>query len=164
MFLPDAKQVAIAWGSGVSLHEVETGQEIWFQSMPTNLIAFDIQAQGKVFAAGLADGSVMIFDADNGTSQRVEGREQDAYWGDIAWSPDGETLAFQFLDGSNRPGPIYLLEVVSGQISQVPESETGEGSSRNWSGHRIDRRSPLQPLVILARALSMFEPARNACA
>ena len=127
MFLPGAKQVAIAWGNGVSLHEVETGQEIWFQPVPANLMAFDVQAQGKAFAAGLADGSVMIFDADDGTSQRVEGTGQDAYWGDIAWSPDGETLAFQFLDGSSRSGPIYLLEIASGQVGQVPESQAGEG-------------------------------------
>ena len=73
MFLPGAKQVAIAWGSGVSLHEVETGEEIWFQSVPTNLIAFDVQAQGKAFAAGLADGSVIIFDAVDGAS-RARGR------------------------------------------------------------------------------------------
>jgi WD40 repeat protein len=126
MFLPDAKLVAIAWGSGVSLHTTETGEEIWFQSLPTDLIAFDIQAQGKVFAAGLADGSVMIFDADDGASRHVEGTEQAAYWGDIAWSPDGQTLAFQFI-GPNRSDPIYLLEVASGQIGQVPESETGEG-------------------------------------
>lgn len=42
VFLPGAKQVAIAWGSGVSLNTVETGEEIWFQPTLENLIAFDV--------------------------------------------------------------------------------------------------------------------------
>ncbi|HET9588007.1 MAG TPA: WD40 repeat domain-containing protein [Anaerolineales bacterium] len=126
MFLPGAEQAAIAWGGGVSLHTVETGEEIWFQSVSANVIAFDVQTQGNAFAAALTDGSVMIFEAASGASQRVEGARPNAYWGDIAWSPDGGTIAFQFI-GPNRSDPIYLLDVASGRIGQVPNSQTGEG-------------------------------------
>lgn len=45
---------------------------------------------------------------------------------DPSWSPDGQTLAFQFI-GPNRSDPIYLLDVASGQIREVPGSQTGEG-------------------------------------
>jgi WD40 repeat protein len=118
--------VAIAWGSGVSLHTVETGEELWFEPVPTNVIGFDVQAQGDLFAAALADGSVMTFDAADGSPLRVEGARPNAYWGNIAWSPDGQTLAFQFI-GPNRADPIYLLEVATGQIGEVPDSATGQG-------------------------------------
>lgn len=126
IFLPGAMQVAIAWGSGVSLHTVESGQELWFQPTPANLIAFDVQPQAQVFAAALSDGSLMMFDAVDGDSRRVEGARPNAYWGDIAWSPDVQTIAFQFI-GANRSDPIYLLEVASGKIEQVSHSQTGEG-------------------------------------
>lgn len=57
---------------------------------------------------------------------RFEGARPNAYWGDIAWSPDGQTIAFQFI-GPNRTDPIYLLDVASGQVGQVPDSQSGEG-------------------------------------
>lgn len=125
-FLPGAEQLVIAWGSGVSLHMVESGQELWFRPVRTNLIAFDIHPQVERFAAALSDGSVMIFEASDGEARRFEGAGPNAYWGDLAWSPDGQTIAFQFI-GASRSDPIYLLDVGSGQIREVPDSQTGEG-------------------------------------
>jgi hypothetical protein len=72
VFLPDARQVAIAWGSSVSLHTVESGRELWYQPMLANLIAFDIHPQAERFAAALSDGSVMIFEASNGEARHFE--------------------------------------------------------------------------------------------
>jgi WD40 repeat protein len=134
VFLPGARQIAIGWGNGVSLNTVDTGQELWFQTTPSNVIAFDAQPQGQAFAAALADGNVMIFEAASGRSRRFQGAKPDAYWGDIAWSPDGRTLAFQYI-GPGRSDPIYLLDVASGQVREAPESQTGEGVIPNlvWS-------------------------------
>jgi len=121
VFLPGAKQVAIAWSSGVSLNAVETGQELWFQATPANVTAFDLQPQAKMLAAALADGSVMLFDSSSGQSQHFNGEPLDVYWGDLAWSPDGKTVAFQFI-GAARGGPIYLLDTASGQVSELPNT------------------------------------------
>jgi WD40 repeat protein len=129
VFLPGAKQVAIAWGSGVSLNLVETGEELWFQQMPTNLLAFDLQPQTQMFAAALANGSVMIFNAANGAPRRFEGVLQNAYWEDIAWSPDGETIAYQYLDYSTHSSPIYLLDIATGKITEVPNSKLNKGTN-----------------------------------
>jgi WD40 repeat protein len=122
VFLPGAKQVAIAWGSGVSVNDVASGQELWFQPTPTNVLAFDAQPQGKQLATALADGSVMLFDASSGESLPFQGAAPDAEAGDIAWSPDGKTVAFQFI-GPARGDPIYLLDVASGQVSQAPDTK-----------------------------------------
>jgi WD40 repeat protein len=134
VFLPDAKQIALAWGCGVSLYSVESAEELWYQSTPTDLIAFDVNPQGRVFAAALADSSIMIFDAANGTSRLYGALRPNAYWGDIAWSPDGHTLAYQF-NGPGRTDPISLLDLDSGQVREVPNSSTGEGvtPALTWS-------------------------------
>ena len=135
VFLPGAQQIAIGWSKGVSLNTVENGQELWFQETPANVIAFDVQAQGQASAVALSDGSVMTFDATNGKPTRFQGDEQNAMWGDIAWSPDGRTLAFQFLDSLTRGNPIFMLDVASGNIREVPDSQTGDGviPSLVWS-------------------------------
>jgi WD40 repeat protein len=135
VFLPGARQIAIGWSNGVSLNTVENGQELWFQETPANVIAFDVQAQGHAFAVALSDGSVMTFDATNGKPTRFQGDEQNAMWGDIAWSPDGRTLAFQFLDSLTRDNPIFMLDVATGHIGAVPDSQTGDGviPSLVWS-------------------------------
>lgn len=127
VFLTGAQQIAIAWASGVSLNVVSTGREVWFQQTPSNVIAFDVQAQGQAFAAALSDGSVMTFAAASGKPQRFQGAQPDADYGDIAWSPDGRTLAFQYMAPSKRNDPIYLLDVTSGRIREVPNSQTADG-------------------------------------
>lgn len=127
VFLPGAQQITIGWSNGVSLNMVENGQELWFQETPTNVIAFDVQAQGHAFAVALSDGSVMTFDATSGKPQRFQGAQPDADYGDIAWSPDGRILAFQYMVPSRRNDPIYLLDVASGRLSEVPDSQTADG-------------------------------------
>jgi WD40 repeat protein len=128
VFLPGARQVAIAWGNGVSLNTVDTGQELWFQATPARVLAFDVQAQGQAFAAALADESVMTFDVATGNHRRFQAAQHDALQGDIAWSPDRRTLAFQFIIGPHSE-PIHLLDVASGQFRDVPDSQkqTGDG-------------------------------------
>jgi WD40 repeat protein len=129
VFLPGAQQVSVAWSNGVSLNAVDTGQELWFQATPMNIIAFDVQPQGRAFAVALADKSVMTFDAASGTPRHFQGvapKNSNASWGDISWSPDGRTLAFQYL-GPFHNDPIYLLDVASGHIREVPDSQTAHG-------------------------------------
>jgi WD40 repeat protein len=126
VFLPGVRQVAIAWGNGISLNAVDTGQELWYQATPANIIAFDVQPQGQSFAATLTDGSLEVFSAAQGEARRFANQQLNADWGDLAWSPDGQTLAFQLI-GDKRNDPIYLLDVASGRIGQVPDSQTGTG-------------------------------------
>ena len=125
-FLPGAEQIVIAWGSGISLHQVEGGEELWFQALPANLVAFDTHPLGERFAAALSDGSLLIFEASDGNPINFAGAQPNAYWGDLAWSPDGETIAFQFI-GARRSDPIYLLKPGNGQLTEIPDSQTREG-------------------------------------
>lgn len=123
-FLPGAQQVAVAWANGISLHAVGTGEEIWFTPAPSNLLAFGAQSQGEHLAAALADGSVMVLAAKSGDAKNYSKAPPDAYWGDLAWSPNGDWIAFQFI-GNRRSDPVMVLDVTSGSIRQVPDSITG---------------------------------------
>jgi WD40 repeat protein len=120
-FLPGGKQIAIAWGSGVSLNSVQTGQELWFQYAPTNVIAFDLQPQGEQLAALLTDGSIMVMDTGTGKARTIAGKQLSAPLGDIAWSPDGRVVAFQFITN-----PIDLLDLQTGQVTEIPNTRISE--------------------------------------
>jgi WD40 repeat protein len=125
-FLPDASAVVIGWAYGVSLAMVNGGGELWWQATDVPVIALDVQPQGEAVAAALGDGRVMILDAATGSPKLFEGAAPEAYWGDIAWSPDGQQIAFQFI-GPLRSDPIFVLDVVSGLIREVPNSRIDEG-------------------------------------
>jgi len=126
VFLPGEKQVIVAWSYGVSLNSVDTGQELWYQAASAKILAFDVQPGGQLFAAALADGSVEVFSVNRGEVRRFGNPQPNADWGDIAWSPDGQTLAFQFI-GDKRNDPISRLDVATGQIDPVPASQTALG-------------------------------------
>ena len=126
-FMPEAATVAIGWANGVSLVTLEGATELWWQPASAQVIAIAIHPQGEAVAAALGDGSVMVIDAISGNAQRFEGARPNAHWGDIAWSPVGQWIAFQFI-GPNRGDPIFLLNVESGSLDQVPDSQVDEGT------------------------------------
>jgi WD40 repeat protein len=120
-FTPDAAAVAIGWANGVSLVTVADTAERWWQPTEAPVVALDVHPDGHSVAAALSDGSILIMDAANGSPARYDGARPHAYWGDVAWSPDGRTIAFQFI-GPRRGDPIYLLDVADGSLGEVPGS------------------------------------------
>ncbi len=129
-FMPDASAVAVGWAYGVSLTTVEGGRELWWHSTNVPVIAINVHPKGEAVAAALGDGSVIIFDAATGSPKRFKGASPDAYWGDVAWSPDGKQIAFQFI-GPYRGDPIYVLDVDRGSVREVPNSQI-EGHTIPW--------------------------------
>ncbi|MGH2543080.1 MAG: WD40 repeat domain-containing protein, partial [Ardenticatenaceae bacterium] len=125
-FTPDRRAIAVAWANGISLLDVETAEEQWWQPTDVPIVAAAGHPQREAIAAALVDGSIIVFDAVTGLSTRFEGAEPNIHHGDIAWSPDGMRIAFQFV-GPNRQDPIYLLDVVDGSLHTVPESQIGKG-------------------------------------
>jgi len=120
-FAPDGAAVAIGWAHGVSLVDTASAAEWWWQPTGEPVIAVDVHPDGQSVAAALADGSILILDAADGRASRYDGARPHAYLGDIAWSPDGRTIAFQFI-GPRRGDPIYLLDVATSSLGEVPGS------------------------------------------
>lgn len=127
-FTPDGAAIAIGWATGVSLVDVDGAAERWWQPTGAPVIALDVHPEGKAVAAALADGSLMVFNAGTGAGQRFEGAGAGVDQGDIAWSPDGERLAFQFV-GRAGGGPIYVLDVERGTSQPVAGSHISPGKT-----------------------------------
>jgi WD40 repeat protein len=125
-FLPDgdSQAIAIGWANGVSLATLN-GTERWWQPTDALLIALDASPQGDRIAAILEDGSVVVFSTENGAVQEYAASRPYVYWSDIAFSPDGQQVAFQSI-GPRRGDPIYLLDLHNDQVHEVPQSKTDE--------------------------------------
>lgn len=134
-FLPagDTFAIAMGWANSVSLVTLD-GQEIWRQPTDALLIALAADSQGEHVAAVLESGAVVVYSADTGDIQQTAVSPPYVYWSDIAFSPDGRLLAFQSI-GPNRGDPIFLLDVASGEVSEVPRSRIHSGvrPSLVWS-------------------------------
>lgn len=125
-FTPDGTAVAIAWAGGVSLATI-TGQELWWQPFDIPVIALDVHPGGEAVAVARGDGRVTVIEVATGDWRQFDGARPNAYWGDIAWSPDGQRIAFQFI-GPNRGDPIYLLDPESSALTEVPDSRINSGT------------------------------------
>ncbi len=126
-FLPGGEQVAVGWANGLSLFNVADAAEQWFVQFGVPLIAVTVHPQGTAVATALTDGTIVVVDAATGQAQPFPFAAPNAYWGDVAWSPDGRTIAFQFI-GPRRGDPIYLLNVADGMVAEVPGTTLPEGT------------------------------------
>jgi WD40 repeat protein len=126
-FLPGGEQVVIGWANGLSLFNVANAAEQWFVQFGVPFIAVTVHPQGTAVAAALTDGSIVVVNAATGQAQSFARSQPNAYWGDVAWSPDGRTIAFQFI-GPHRGDPIYLLNIADGVVTEVPGTKLDEGT------------------------------------
>ena len=127
VFTADGTGLAVAWGNGVSFTTVsDSTHEQWFQPLPAAPLAIDIHPDGHTIAAALADGTVALLAVADGRIQSYSVARPNAYWGDVAFAPDGRQIAVSFI-GPNRADPIYILDSRSGLVHEVPDSQGNEG-------------------------------------
>jgi WD40 repeat protein len=129
-FSPDRKTIAIGWTSGVSLTRVDDQVDLWYWNAPELVTALDASAQH--IAVLLVNGDVWLLDAASGTGQRFPevGKipDGDAFWGDVAWSPDGSRAAIQAIGGGGTgTTPILLLDPTAGEVTKLQGSLTDPG-------------------------------------
>jgi len=129
-FTPDGSTLAVAWGQGLSLWVVEPAHELWYLPTPQAVLAVAIEPHNRAVAALLAEGNVLVANAA-GQARQYNLPRSTAAWGDIAWAPDGHTIACQL------GGPILLLDVESGVIREVPGSSL-PGGARPYLAFRPD--------------------------
>jgi WD40 repeat protein len=125
-FLPrgDSFVIALGWTNGVSLATL-AGQELWWQPTDARLVALAADRQGDPqgghIAAILQSGAVVVYSADRGDVRQTAESAPDVNRSDLAFSPDGRWLAFQST-GPYRGDPIFLLDVASDAVGEVPHS------------------------------------------
>ena len=129
-FSPDRKTIAIGWTNGVSLTGVDDQDDLWFWKAPEMVTAVD--ASSAYIAVLLVNGDVWLLDAKTGTGQRFPEVARvpggDAFWGDVAWSPDGRLAAIQAVGGADTGAtPILLLDPAAGEVTELPGSLINPG-------------------------------------
>ncbi len=122
-FLGEQKLLAIAWGSGVSVFDLTSKTERWYRETSANVIAFDARSSVSHLAVALENGMLQVYTNSDGSVKEFQGRAQPASHAEIAWSPNGRYLAFQY-----RDAPVNLLDLATGDIRSIP----GSYLNSNW--------------------------------
>ncbi|HVN56462.1 MAG TPA: WD40 repeat domain-containing protein [Anaerolineaceae bacterium] len=133
----DGKQVAIASEGIVCLYHLEPFQEAWCSltgSSPMSIlqtISFD--PQGTRIAAGLLNGSIVLWDTATGQRDVVRFTHLEVVYS-LAWSPDGSRIAFSANDDL-----IRIWDPLSGKQLQILRGSGPAVLSLAWSpdGSRI---------------------------
>lgn len=129
-FSPDHKRLAIGWTSGVSMTSIDDQIDHWYWEAPELVTAVDTSAEHVVVL--LVNGDVWLLDAESGADHRfpeaamIPGSE--AFWGDVAWSPDGRLAAIQAIGGADSGATsILLLDSAAGEMTELRGSQTNPG-------------------------------------
>jgi WD40 repeat protein len=136
---PDGKVISIGLEKNTILFwdiEQDTIDILGIQS--DEILSLAWSPSGELLAAGLQDGTVTVIDPS--TRQRV-GRliyspDEMGYIADIAWSPDGTSLASAFCDSESYPSAtcqLVIWDPIHGQYHQVFQSNDYDVTSVEWS-------------------------------
>ncbi|WP_158581363.1 WD40 repeat domain-containing protein [Actinomadura spongiicola] len=101
-FVGDGEQLAVAAGEKVEVYEVASGKPRQsLDSSGTQVRSVSVADDGKLLAAGRADGSIQVWDLASGRATvTLKGHLDDV--GAVAFHPDDELLASGSADGTTR--------------------------------------------------------------
>jgi WD40 repeat protein len=129
-FSPDFKKLVIGWTNGASLRRVKDQVDLWDWQSPEMVTAVDVSEE--YVAILLVSGDVWLLDIENGKGKQFPAAASipggDAFWGDVAWAPDGSLAAIQAVGGLDTDAtPILLLDPLREEINLLPGSLTSPG-------------------------------------
>jgi WD40 repeat protein/tRNA A-37 threonylcarbamoyl transferase component Bud32 len=166
-FSPDGQRLVTAsWDKTAGIWDLATGGLIHsLQGHADGLYCAAFSPDGRWIATGGKDGTVRLWDAGTGAAVRTAARYDDGYVMALAFSPDGQQLAFTGGTGNifaARPAAVCVLDLVTGrQRSLTGHTSTVSGlafspdgrwiTTASWDGTvriaRTDSDGELRPLL-----------------
>jgi WD40 repeat protein len=147
-FSPDGKTL-LSWDSSVRFWDAATGREVRRLVIRgrRSLSAFALSPDNKTLAFATAGGPLLLLDAATGATLRrleVGPRDRNPFRHEVAFAPDGQTLAFsdgktiQLWDPKTGERTDRLTPPRKDSRGRVPLAFSADGESLNGVGGRWD--------------------------
>lgn len=138
-FSPDGESLAVGDGVGLTVYEAETLEEVWLAPTSAPVLRLAFAPDGRFLAAGLQNGSLLLFEAENGQLlDTIPGDDDENGIFALAWSPQrvDEDGAARFAAGLND-GNVRLFHL----------AETADGAALDARGMLERQRSGVTSLA-----------------
>ena len=130
-FSPDDALILGTGDDEPRLYRADTGEELLrFLRLTTGVYSAAISSDGRYLAAGHSDGTIHVWDFDDGRQVRTLERHQGAVEG-VAFHPSGKTLLSGSWDGTTRWWLLDREQEITGRREQLGRSIKAVGFSSN---------------------------------
>lgn len=136
---PDGKTISIGLEEDTILFwNIENDVVDILDVQNDEILSLEWSPSGQLLAAGLQDGTVAVIDSSTHEllDRLIYSPNGMGYIADIAWSPDGTSLASAFCDSQSSPSAtchLVLWDPTNGQYRQVFQSGDYDVTSVDWS-------------------------------
>ena len=135
-YFPDGNKIAVATTIGTWIYDAQTGEEINLLSAHTEYVkSVAFSPDGKVFATGSGDKTIMLWDTDTGKHKTTLIKHEGTVTS-VAFSPGGNILASGSYDDT-----VQLWDIHAGKPLKTLRGHEGQSVLRGIFSEWRDNRN-----------------------